>query len=216
VIHHLDYDTSLLQAKIAFQSHADGVFLISHEGADGELLTPALDIKKSYPSKSIGLNFLTLSPSEALQKVADHNLDMVWVDNPGISSAKTSNEALKIGEWLTHNGGKVRFFASVAFKYQAVDPNPGAAASAAAGLHMIPTTSGNATGYSPSVEKIRSMRETLGPQAPLAIASGVSPENVHDYLPYATHFLVATGVSKDEHHFDPDLASALEKRIHDY
>lgn len=43
------------------------------------------------------------------------------------------------------------------------------------------------------VEKVRTMRESIGDTA-LALASGVTAENVHDYLPYVDAFLVGTGI----------------------
>ncbi len=78
---------------------------------------------------------------------------------------------------------------------------------------MLPTTSGPGTGSAPELRKIREMREALGPDGPLAIASGITAENVVEFARYATHFLVASGVSRDEHHLDPvkvaELAAVL-------
>lgn len=209
VIHHLDHRTSLAQAQIAFASGADGVFLISHHGADSDLFAPAAEIKKAYPQKLVGLNLLGSGAMEALQQVVNLGLDMVWVDNPGVRSDGVTDEAGQIAEWLLEHGGHIQFFGCVAFKYQPVDPNPAGAAAAAARLHMVPTTSGDATGVPPAVEKIRAMREALGPEHSLAIASGITPQNVSEYTPYATHYLVATGVSSDEYHLDQALVDEL-------
>jgi predicted TIM-barrel enzyme len=59
----------------------------------------------------------------------------------------------------------------------------------------VVTTSGPGTGHAAEVEKIRRMKQALA-DAPLAIASGIAPENVGHYLPYADAFLVATGISR--------------------
>ena len=45
--------------------------------------------------------------------------------------------------------------------------------------------------------------------APLAIASGITPENVGDFLPYASAFLVATGISRNFHDLDPRRVARL-------
>ena len=61
------------------------------------------------------------------------------------------------------------------------------------------------TGHAPDPQKIFAM----GEGGALAIASGMTPENVATYAPALTHILVATGVSRTEHHIDPAKLSAL-------
>lgn len=57
------------------------------------------------------------------------------------------------------------------------------------------------------------MREAVDEHR-LAVASGVTPENVQDYLPYVDDFLVATGISKNFHTLDPEKARELAGIIH--
>ena len=45
------------------------------------------------------------------------------------------------------------------------------------------------------VEKVRTLRAGLGDHA-MALASGVTPENVRIYLPYVQAFLVGTGIEQ--------------------
>jgi predicted TIM-barrel enzyme len=92
-------------------------------------------------------------------------------------------------------------FAGVAFKHQRPEPNPELAARMADKFGFIASTSGSATGVAAEVDKIARLRTALG-DAPLAIASGVTPENVHEYAPHLSHILVATGVSESFHEFD--------------
>ena len=40
---------------------------------------------------------------------------------------------------------------------------------------------------------------------PLAIASGITPDNVHPYLDYADCYLVATGIGSSFSDLDPKL-----------
>lgn len=200
VIHHLDRETSIDQAALAFQAGADGVFLISHRGADNALFEPAAVIKSSYPEKRVGLNLLDSSAFNALRLVAAEGLDMVWADSPGVDSKSSGIDAGLIRAWLDAHR-KVEFFGSVAFKYQPHEPNPAGAAVRAEKHGMLPTTSGEATGQPPTVAKAAAMYAALK-NGRLAVASGMTPENVREYLPYFTHYLVATGVSRDHYHFD--------------
>lgn len=201
VVHHLDYETSYSQGALALSAGADGVFLISHGGKDEDLFAPAADLKEQFPDKLIGLNLLGSRPLMALSQVRTAGLDMVWDDAPGVTSTQANGPAQEIAHLLASTPSSPLFFGSVAFKYQPHEPNPGQASVRAWQLGMIPTTSGPGTGEAPSVSKIAAMRDALGSDAPLAIASGMTPENVASFLPYITHFLVATGISLDDHHF---------------
>jgi predicted TIM-barrel enzyme len=51
---------------------------------------------------------------------------------------------------------------------------------------------------------------------PLAIASGITPENIEKYLPYVDYFLVATGISKTFDEFDPEKRKLLAQKIHEF
>jgi hypothetical protein len=215
VIHYLDAQTAIEQADVAFAAGADGIFLISHHSSDDDLIMPAMTIKGRYPDKAIGINFLSKKALPALQIVIDLGLDMIWTDTPGVTSKKTTEDARAIAQILAAPGKKPVFFGSVAFKYQAHEQFPGAAAHAASDLGMLATTSGSGTGSAPEVDKISSMYAAVAAagKPELAIASGLTPENIASFAPYATHFLVATGVSTDEHHFDPDRLAAFVREV---
>lgn len=213
VVHHLDYQTSYSQGALALSAGADGVFLISHGGKGEDLFAPAADLKEQFPDKLIGLNLLGSRALIALSQVRTAGLDMVWDDAPGVTSSQVTGPARELAHLLATVSSSPLFFGSVAFKYQPHEPNPGQAAIQAWQLGMIPTTSGPGTGRAPTVSKVAAMREALGGEAPLAIASGMTPENVSAFRPYITHFLVATGISLDDHHFDPKKLNAFIRSV---
>ncbi|MCD4652389.1 hypothetical protein K8T06_00460 [bacterium] len=51
---------------------------------------------------------------------------------------------------------------------------------------------------------------------PFAIASGITTENVSDYLPFADCFLVVTGINRDFHNLDPDQVRELVDKVRSY
>ncbi len=51
---------------------------------------------------------------------------------------------------------------------------------------------------------------------PLAIASGVTPENVSDYLDIADCFLVATGISRNFSELDAEKLRRLLDRVRSF
>lgn len=64
------------------------------------------------------------------------------------------------------------------------------------------------TGQAADIDKVCAMREGLGDGA-LALASGVTPENVRAYLPYVDAFLVGTGIEASFGVIDETKLAAL-------
>jgi predicted TIM-barrel enzyme len=220
VIHHLDGPLTLEEAELSRELGADGVFLISHAGEDMQLPPLARKLSTRWAAMRtpagerplVGLNLLTVDPLDALAQAVDCGAQALWVGPSGIGSHEISAQARQLAGAASCQP-QVTVLAGVAFKYQAHEPDPPAAARACLALGMLPVTSGAGTGSAPSVDKIRSMSEATGGQ--LAVASGMTVDNVAQFAPYLSHILVATGVTREPHHIDAPtlkqfLASARE------
>lgn len=207
VIHYKDHSTTLNEARIAYEAGADGVFLISHLGHNENLIPVAVEIKKTL-GFHVGLNFLGNDAMYTAKIVKEYGLDMVWSDYCGLSSEGLSLEGYELHFWADYNKN-IEIFASIAFKYQADEPNPPLAAELAKKYGFIPTTSGSGTGHAPTVDKIESMSTATGGW--LAVASGMTPENIEQFKDHISHVLVSTGISKDEYHFDEEKIKRFVK-----
>lgn len=184
-------------------SSVTGLFLISHSNDDKVLCDVAKEIKVEYPRLKVGINLLqSRSPEDTVMKALDSGLDMVWFDFLGVTSESTGTDAIIISSFIKDT--PIEIYCGVAFKYQKVDHHPEIAAEHARHLGFIPTTTGLATGSAPSIEKIKKMSN-----GPLAIASGITPKNVAQFVPHVTHLLVATGISKDFNRVDPQKLDQL-------
>lgn len=201
VIHHLTTEQTLENAKICAEENAFGVFLISMTGDNDELPMLAKMIKAKHPQLKVGINLLGKSALSSLDTSQVFGLDMTWSDNPIITSSGIGVEAIYIKGIL--KGTEHMFFNSVAFKYQKSDSNPGVAAELSKNCGFIPTTSGKATGSAADLNKIIQMKAAIG-EYPLAVASGLDPENITEYLDYLEYGLVATGISKTFHELDQE------------
>lgn len=211
VIHVEHQQSALENAAIAARAGAEGVFLIQMNGYDDQLDPLIHPIRARHPELKVGFNFLSLAPLEALKRSVQLKADATWSDRPGVRSDGISPEAEETAELLTHHPHHL-FFASIAFKYQPVDFNPWLAAQKARYLGMIPTTSGEATGSAPSLEKIQRIQQDRKPDT-LALASGITPENIGDFSAYLSHCLVSTGISKNFEHFDENKLKRLIDRV---
>ncbi len=209
VIHHMTNELSIENARICSEENAYGVFLISmtHENEDLPMLAKA--IKSRYPNLKVGINLLGTEAVESVETSQIFGLDMTWSDHPIVASFGISEEAVDIKSIL--KGTEHMFFNSVAFKYQKSDNKPGLAAELSKKCGFIPTTSGTGTGSAANIEKVKEMKTAIG-DYPLAVASGLTPDNVEQYLNYLEYGLVATGISIDFHQLDRDKLKLIIER----
>lgn len=225
VIHYKDIDTTEKNLELLLENNIDGAFLINMD-CDDEELNPSLELAKLMGGENffVGVNRLHISDNKAgydflyNEIINDECADGYWIDNPQLYSDEEGelvsilSQAFNIKKQINP---KFKLFGSVAFKTQRLEPNPPLATIKASKLEWIPTTSGIATGISADLAKIIKMKEAIG-DSPLAIASGITPENVNSYLPYIDYFLVATGICEDFYNFDKKKLMLLNLKIKNF
>ncbi|MBM3979723.1 MAG: adenine phosphoribosyltransferase [Planctomycetes bacterium] len=212
VIHVDSLEQAQQNAGIAREAGADGVFLINHGMADEALLHIHGAVADAHPSWWVGVNCLGLAAEEAFTAVSP-KVGGVWADNAGIEEGEQSQPyAERVLAAQRARAPNCLYFGGVAFKYQRPVEDLEAACRVAARYMDVVTTSGPGTGHAADIEKIARMKRALG-ETPLAIASGITPENVGGYLPHADSFLVATGISRSFTELDPARVRALVQRV---
>ena len=239
-LHTEDRRQVLYQAKnILTDDGAHGVILVNNAGTlhpiDGHpnMISVALELKNLYPEKLIGLNMLGISTLDAITWMP-RDLDVLWTDAGGIIEKGDIKDVFsqtddtprldpRIAEWLPKlETNNTRYYGSQLFKYQPKAKNPEGVAKEAAKHFSALITSGEATGSQPNVEKIQQIREWIGPNAKLGIASGMSVKNIDYFLPYADIFIVASslnanfGNNDDFFHYDPEKVKAFRAKIDEH
>jgi len=212
VIHVEGVEQALRNTLLAREAGADGVFLIGHDLDWSDMLVVYQMAHKEHPDWFLGINLLDLKARRAMQFMGTYAVDALWADNARIEEweehqvyAKSVHHERE--EW------KGLYFGGVAFKHQLPVDNVAVAAKKAVPYMDVVTTSGPATGQAASVEKLRAMKEAIGDH-PLAVASGVTVENVGEILPFVDAILVATGISKSFTELDAGKTKALVERVH--
>jgi hypothetical protein len=216
VVHVMDTEQTLRNVQIAYDEGADGIFLISCLSffvRAESLLTVYSAVRERFPLMWVGINFLDLRREYAFQSMPK-TASGYWLDDGGMN--ETNHDPASDAKFLQgareHLGMQGLYFGGVAFKHQApVNDLAKIAALAVPHIDVI-TTSGEATGKAANLEKIKLMRSAIGDH-PLAIASGITPENVEEYKPYTDCFLVASGISISETELDPLRVRELVKRV---
>lgn len=219
VVHAISREQVTKNVADAIACGADGVFLINQGGMTArEVIDYADDLVREVPDMFVGVNILGREVPQVIRSLSEA-VPGIWSDDAGvIDGDEPATEAL----WLLRRRARMEtrwtglFFGGVAFKYRSQVPvhRFGAVALAAsqAGVNVV-TTSGEATGSAPPIDKVRVMKEAIGNHA-LGLASGVTVENVESFLPYVDAFLVATGIEREFGWFDPVKLAELAKRIH--
>jgi phosphoribosylanthranilate isomerase len=212
VIHVDSLEQAERNTGIAREAGADGAFLINHGMADEALLDIQAAVADTHTGWWVGVNCLGMSPEQVFGAVP-RKVNGVWVDNAGIEEAQEHQPyADRVLAVRDSRVADCLYFGGVAFKYQRHVEDLEAACRVAARYMDVVTTSGPGTGHAAEVEKVRRMKRALG-GTPLGIASGITPENVGDYLPHADCFLVATGISRSFTELDASRVRALVERV---
>lgn len=212
VIHVASLQQAQRNIEIARECGANGVFLINHVISTKDLLEIHEAVSETHPDWWIGVNCLGPRPEDVFGMISD-KVAGVWADNAGIDESSSSQAyADRVAEARQKRTSNYLYFGGVAFKGQRHVEDLETACRIAAPFMDVVTTSGAGTGQAAAVEKIQRMKMALG-SAPLAIASGITPENVDRYLPWADSFLVATGVSTSFTQLDPDRLHSLVLQV---
>lgn len=199
VVHINDSETACRQAEVALDAGADGIYLIDHITADPGML---FEVHNHLDTAAfIGINMLghtalesLIITNQALQSGRlERPIDALWADD-----VRADRPFDAVMEYKQRNNlvSKVQYYGGVAFKYtQTYTDNPEIAAQEVQFLDTsvdVVTTSGKGTGKAPTVEKIKAMRAATNKS--LAIASGVTIDNVRNYAGIIDEVLIASSI----------------------
>ncbi len=211
VIHVLDADQAIRNVRAIMSEGAQGVFLINHGFPRDELLPVIEQVREAFPALWLGVNFLAVTGKDAFPILGDFErrgilVDGYWGDDARIDErTDAQSEADEIDQARAGSGWSGLYFGGTAFKKQReVAPELFGRSAEIACRHMdVVTTSGIATGQAADLSKISTFRQSCGEHA-IAIASGVTPDNVHNYARGVDAILVATGINHKGDFYNAD------------
>ncbi|MEM7196149.1 MAG: adenine phosphoribosyltransferase [Pseudomonadota bacterium] len=219
VIHVLDEDQTDRNIGRAIAGGAHGVFLINHDFGVEPFLPIIQAARRKYPDVFIGINFLGVTGKYAFPKLAHLQsagcrIDAYWADDARIDESRSAADQPEADEILRIKiecGWRGLYFGGTAFKKQReVAPEDYRTSAEIAREWMdVVTTSGVATGCEPGTDKINTFRSGVG-MRPLALASGVTPDNVRLYCDRLDAILVATGINVDNDFYNVETSKLRE------
>lgn len=193
VVHPISYIDAMRAIELCVAVGVKGVFLINQGMSAHDVTDLSQQVKLRFPELFVGLNLLGSLPVRFQSQAW---LDAVWADNA-------------IGNERPHK--RFKYFGGIDFKYQKPIP-PEEYKDAIASVEVdVVTTSGPGTGKAPTLSKIENFRRVY--DGPLAIASGITPDNVDPFIPLVNHFLVATGIEERFGVFDRSKLHDLHQKL---
>jgi hypothetical protein len=214
VIHITNRSEGLRSAIAAIESGADGLFFVSGQDLDANVTEATVkEVWKHFGGLWLGINYLGIVPRDAAARLCSFTpCSGLWTDDAMKVVDDPHDTEVELGDHRIYFGG-------TAFKYTEGYRRGNATtiarhASYDRGIDVV-TTSGPATGIPASLGKVRRFREGVGDRA-LALASGITSDNVETFLPYVDAFLVGTGIESVYGRVDGDKVRALTDKIHGY
>lgn len=222
VIHVLSTAQALANLETLRAAGCPGAFLINHDFGREEFLPILREVRAALPDFWLGVNFLaedgrvgfaTLGALAAEGAV----FQALWADDACLDERRADQpDAEAIAAARLASGWQGLYLGGVAFKKQrpVADADLDHAARLGAEWLDVVTTSGLATGQAPDLVKIARFRAAIGDR-PLALASGITPENATQFARDVDCFLVATGINHpgDFYNIDPARLAALRQAV---
>jgi len=181
VIHMTTLEQVIQNVETCIKCGIEKVFIINHVVSANEVLTTAKEIKNRYTNLWVGVNLLGVPTANAIC-LPGKMIDGLWCDG-----TITPEEVI-------YRRFEGMLFGGLAFKYQRQPSDLEEACKNATLTTDVATTSGPETGKAASIDKIKTIRQYLGTH-PMAIASGVSVDNVESYKHLVDYLLVASSIT---------------------
>jgi hypothetical protein len=220
----LDNEQAETNTRLAIEGGCPGVFLINHDFGVDEFLPIIRHVRQKFPDIWLAVNFLAVTGKDAfpvLGKLANEGtlVDGYWADDARIDEFADTNNQTEADEILKvkkDSGWDGMYFGGTCFKKQREVLPEHYATSAQLATHFmdVVTTSGIATGHAADLGKIETFRKACG-DTPIAIASGITPQNVHQYAELVDCLMVATGINiqDDFYNIDPTRLNNLMENL---
>ena len=198
---------AIANIQIAQLTGCDGVFLVAHGVPLSGMIKICESTREAFPHFFIGVNLLQGKMKE--EEISELQYLAVLVQR---MNALWSDYIPQRDPKLSKHSSEMRFFSSVAMKYQNPNPDPYRLRNStrmAQSRSDAVVTSGDTTGTPPTQLKIEMIRTVLSPSTPLIIASGIAVENVRGFRD-ADGFIVGTSISGRDHHHEYGVCDMLD------
>ena len=211
VVHVKEPEQAVRNVRIAWEAGADGVFLVNHEVSTEQLLAIHAQVVERVGMRWIGVNCLGERARDCFARLS-HDVGGLWVDDAGIERrAIVQVEAKRAGWARAKSGWSGLYFGGVPVAPdEPVERLRAVVANAQAHVDVVALRGRD--GRVPPVATLEALWRGRC-DVPLAIAGGITLDNVEDYLPWVHCVIVGRGVSRDFYRLDPLRVARLVAKV---
>jgi membrane complex biogenesis BtpA family protein len=184
----------------------------------------AIEVRKRFGHIPLGINVLRNDGQTALAVAHASGAEFIRVNV--LCGARVADQGILQGiahdllrDRMQLGANHIRIFADVDVKHSAALAPRSIADEVEDTIHRgladALVVSGAGTGNATDLAKVKAVKAAAG-NTPVFIGSGISPETIGNYLPYADGFIIGTAFKQDgiaTEAVDPDRVSALMRRV---
>ncbi len=168
----------MFMMKYTQDKTVDGVWMVSNNSSPDVLGEVIQWLRKEAPEFWVGVNLLHESFDTIIDFLKKYNPDGFWMDHSYITEKNIQTDPVLFIDQLARISWKGLYFGGVLFKYLSVRGDPVKILKNAIPYMDVLCTSGEATGSAISDQKLELVTKTIDRQMPIAIASGITANNV--------------------------------------
>lgn len=176
------------------QKKIHGIWILSSSSSIETIQNIFKWSKKNYPDFWIGINLVGENIFENIHFLIDYNPDGIWVDQSYITDNEIQNIPNILIDQFTRLNWNGLYFGGILFKYQPQIGNSEKICKNALPYMDVLCTSGDATGVPIKLEKLNMIERLANKKIKIAVASGITAENVKNIKNKTDIFILKTSI----------------------
>lgn len=172
----------------------NGVWLLTNNTNSNTIEKVIIWVRKNFSDLWIGVNLIGENIITILEFINKNRPDGIWNDRSSVNDEKYQNVPNIMIDQIKRLKWSGLYFGGILFKYVAVQGDKKNIVKKSSKYMDVLTTSGIGTGIPIEKKKLEFIYKTKHKNLPVAVASGITPENISDIIQYCNIFIVRSSI----------------------
>lgn len=196
------------------QKKIDGIIIINTNCSLDILFNTLNIMKNKYPDLWIGINILGYNIFEVLNYLTEITMvNGLWIDNSYVTDKDYQNIPEIIINHFKNISWDGLYFGGTLFKYIKYSGDTNKICSNSIPYMDIITTSGDGTGIPIEINKLQNIYNIIDNKRPIALASGITSDNIDIIKEYVDIFIVGTYIVDDNYNININNLNLLINKL---
>lgn len=202
-----------LMYELYVNNYIGGIWITS-SNSDVKIITQTLKwCLDKFPSLWIGVNLVGESIIKVLEFIFENNPNGLWIDKSYINDKTYQNIPEIIIDQFNKANWNGLYFGGTFFKYVSQEGDFNKILENSIKYMDIVTTSGDGTGIEIEKNKIIEINKVCSSKIKIAIASGITENNIYELSKYSDIFIVGTSLYDGNFNIIPNKVISLYKKM---